>query len=207
MGGIDVNKLSFLFQYILNPKTVGAVFPSSGFLGDKMIEDVNFKDAQYIAEYGPGTGVFTDKLIRKRNSKTVILLVEHNNQFYSLLQEKYKEVNNVFIVHGSAENIEQHLKEYGIPYVDYVISGLPFASLPQHVSRKILLSTIKVMKEDGRFITFQYTKFKKAFINQFFSQTDIKREYRNFPPAYILSCTHSKKHTEESYEFKNTNCR
>ncbi|MFS0783219.1 class I SAM-dependent methyltransferase [Bacillus sp. 1P06AnD] len=201
-----MNNIFFLYQYIMNPKTVGAVFPSSRFLGDKMIERINFKKAKYIVEYGPGTGVFTEKLIKNKESKTVILLVENNKEFYSLLNEKYKEEENVFIVCGSAENIEQYLREYDIPYVDYVISGLPFSSLPTNVSNNILVNTTNILKEDGRFITFQYTKFKKAFINQFFTKIEQEREYRNFPPAYIFSCIKSKKHSEEFDDVKNTYC-
>lgn len=198
--------IGFLYQFIINPKTVGAVFPSSSFLGDKMIERINFEKAKYIVEYGPGTGVFTEKLIKNRNPKTIILLVENNKDFYSLLKEKYKDKDNVFIVYGSAENIEQYLKDYDIPYVDYIISGLPFSSLPKNVSSNILSNTCKILKGDGEFITFQYTKLKKGFINQFFQMIDIKREYRNFPPAYIFRCTKSKKYMEGFYDVENTNC-
>ncbi|WP_338450951.1 rRNA adenine N-6-methyltransferase family protein [Niallia oryzisoli] len=185
--------LSFLFQYITNPKTVGAVLQSSTFLGDKMVEGINFQKAKYIIEYGPGTGVFTEHLLEKRNRKTIILLVENNKEFYNLLKEKLKEEKNVYIVHGSAENIEQYIFDCGIPYADYVISGLPFASLPKQVSNNILLNTTRILKKDGEFITFQYTKFKKAFIEKFFKKIDVKREIRNFPPAFVFSCAMSEK--------------
>ncbi|MGN7408367.1 class I SAM-dependent methyltransferase [Sporosarcina sp. SAFN-010] len=188
-----MKKVSFLIQFLVNPKTVGALLPSSSFLGEKIIENIDFKEAEYIVEYGPGTGVFTEKLIEKRDPMTKILLVENNEKFYTLLKEKYRETNNLFIVYGSAENIERYMREYGIPYVDYVISGLPFSSLPTSVSSEILSNTAKILKEDGQFITFQYTKIKKVFIEQFFTKLEMKREYRNFPPAYIFSCTTSKK--------------
>ncbi|CAM5366389.1 hypothetical protein LSPH24S_08871 [Lysinibacillus sphaericus] len=35
-----MKKLSFLFQFMVNPKTIGAIVPSSSFLGDKMIEKI-----------------------------------------------------------------------------------------------------------------------------------------------------------------------
>ncbi|MEC2196790.1 rRNA adenine N-6-methyltransferase family protein [Bacillus subtilis] len=184
-----MKRLLFLFQYIGNPRTVGAILPSSRFLGDKMMEGIDFKKAKYIVEYGPGTGVFTKKLLEKRNPETIILLVEQNKEFYSLLKEKFKDERNLFIVYGSAENIIEHLREYGIPYIDYVISGLPFASLPKGVSNKILLETSKILKKDGEFITFQYTLFKKTFFEQFFTKIDVKRELRNVPPAYVFSCS------------------
>ncbi|MFJ7406230.1 MULTISPECIES: class I SAM-dependent methyltransferase [unclassified Lysinibacillus] len=202
-----MKNLSFLYQFIVNPKKIGAILPSSSFLGDKMIEKIDFKEARFIVEYGPGTGVFTEKLLKKRNPNTVILLVENNIKFCSLLKERYKGKDNVYIKCGSAENIEQYLKEFNIPCVDYVISGLPFSSLPNKISYEILLNTTKIIKDNGVFITFQYTKLKKAFIKQFFAKLDIAKEYRNWPPAYIFSCSVSKKHTEELDDVKNINCR
>ncbi|MDR4433713.1 class I SAM-dependent methyltransferase [Bacillus tequilensis] len=194
-----MKRLLFLFQYIGNPRTVGAILPSSRFLGDKMMEGIDFKKAKYIVEYGPGTGVFTKKLLEKRNPETIILLVEQNKEFYSLLKEKFKDERNLFIVYGSAENIIEHLREYGIPYIDYVISGLPFASLPKGVSNEILLETSKILKKDGEFITFQYTLFKKTFFEQFFTKIDVKRELRNVPPAYVFSCSMPRNDMGELY--------
>ncbi|MGE6599681.1 class I SAM-dependent methyltransferase [Bacillus proteolyticus] len=191
--------LSFLFQYIAHPRNIGAVIPSSKFLADKMLESIDFKKAKYIVEYGPGTGVFTKKLLEKRNVNTTLLLVENNKEFDLLLKEKFKKEKNLYIVCGSAENIDEYLKGHCIPYADYIVSGLPFSSLPQNVSNKILLTTTKILKEDGKFITFQYTKFKKNFINRFFAKIDVKRELKNLPPAYVFSCS-TPKNKGEYYE-------
>lgn len=181
--------VSFILQYIVHPKEVGALLPSSAYLGNKMIEGVNFSRAKYIVEYGPGTGVFTDKILRKREPRTKLILVENNKQFYTMLKEKYNHDKNIIIVNGSAENIIQYLRDFEIPYVDYVVSGLPFASLPAIVSHSILSNTRKILDKDGIFITFQYTKLKKALIQQYFSKVKVKREIRNMPPAYIFQCT------------------
>ncbi len=35
-----MKRLLFLFQYIVNPRTVGAILPSSRYLGDKMVEEL-----------------------------------------------------------------------------------------------------------------------------------------------------------------------
>lgn len=184
-----MKRLSFILQYILNPRTVGAILPSSTKLSEKMVQSINFNKAKYIVEYGPGTGVFTDELIKQRNKDTVLLIIENNNEFYNLLNNKFKGENNLFIINDSAENIEKYLKMYDIPYVDYVISGLPFASLPKNVSCMILNKTNKILRKEGKFITFQYTLFKKEFISEYFKKIDVKRELINIPPAYILSCT------------------
>lgn len=202
-----MKRLLFLFQYIIKPRTVGAVLPSSRFLAEKMMGKIDFHKAEYIVEYGPGTGVFTKKLLEKRQPGTMILLIEQNEEFYALLQEKYKEEQNLFIVHGSAEHIESHMKEHGIPYADYVVSGLPFASLPKKVSADILTDTAKILKDNGEFITFQYTQYKKALIEQFFPKTEVRREFRNIPPAYVFSCSLPQKKREDSYGDNHSNRR
>jgi phospholipid N-methyltransferase len=183
-----MKNLIFFLQYILKPRTVGAIIPSSKYLGNRMMDNIDFPNANYIVEYGPGTGVFTEKLIEKRNPNTVIMLVECNQEFYKLLKEKYKNEKNFYIVNGKAENIDTYLTDSGIPFVDYIVSGLPFGSLPRNVSKDILAKTKKALDKDGKFITFQYTKCRKKFISQFFKKIDVKREFRNFPPAYIFNC-------------------
>ncbi|MDF9495382.1 hypothetical protein P5772_23275 [Bacillus cereus] len=90
------------------------------------------KKVNYIVKYGLSTGVFTEKLIKRRNLKTIILLVENNKKFLILLKAKLKEKEkgNLLIVYRSVENIEQYIRENDITtYIHYVISCLPFASL------------------------------------------------------------------------------
>lgn len=132
--------------------------------------------------------------------------MEQNEEFYLLLKETFKDEKNVFIVNGSAENSSQYVKDYGMPYIDYVISGLPFASLPTTVSANILLDTAKILKRDGEFITFQYTTLKKPFFEQFFTKIDVKRELRNVPPAYVFSCSMPQNDLEELYGVERSYC-
>jgi phospholipid N-methyltransferase len=180
--------IKFIKQYIKKPSTVGAVLPSSDNLASKMIEDVDFNASKCIVEYGPGTGVFTEKLIQSRSKETILILMEYNQDFYNMLVDKYKQEKNLYIINDSAENIAKYLKDYKISEVDYIVSGLPFASLPKNVSSNILNVSKEILKKDGKFITFQYTLFKKEFINKFFGKIDIKREIKNIPPAYVFSC-------------------
>jgi len=184
-----MERLSFIKEYITSPRIVGAILPSSKYLTSRMIENIHFNRASYIVEYGPGTGVFTEKIIKRRKRDAVVLLFESNKEFHNLLKEKYKDEPNLYIINDSAEYIEKYLVMYDIPWIDYVVSGLPFASLPHNISSNILKQTKKHLKEDGKFITFQYTLLKKNFIGQFFNKVSIKREVRNVPPAYVFCCS------------------
>ncbi len=183
-----MKELSFILQYIKKPRTIGAILPSSKYLANKMIEGVDFGQAECIVEYGPGTGVFTEKLLENRNENTIIMLLEYDYEFYRLLKDKFRYEENLIIIHDSSENVDKYLAKHNIDSVDYIISGLPFASLPQQISEDILKKTQKVLKKDGKFITFQYTLFKMNFIKSFFKDISLKREFRNIPPAYVLNC-------------------
>lgn len=179
---------NFLKQYLKNPRTVGAVAPSSQKLADKMVEDIDFANAACIVEYGPGTGVFTETILRRKKAETIFLAVEFNQAFYELLQEKCKGEQNFILVNGSAEHLSQYLAEYHIEKVDCIVSGLPFASLPGDVSNRILTLTKQTLKDHGAFITFQYTLLKMKLFQEYFSRIETKRVLFNLPPAHVLTC-------------------
>jgi len=187
MGG-KMGYKAFLLQYIFKPRTVGAILPSSKYLAEKMVAGINFDNAECIVEYGPGTGAFTEKILQNRKSDTVVILFEMNNAFCKALEKKYGGEPNLYIINDSAQNIGQQLESRSIMYADYIVSGLPFASLPQDVSLNILTETKKHLNPIGMFITFQYTLLKKDLITRFFDKIEIERELRNVPPAYVLRC-------------------
>lgn len=178
----------FIIQYVKNPRTVGAVAPSSGKLADKMIEDINFLNASCIVEYGPGTGIFTEKILNKKKDSTVFIAIEYNTEFCKILKERFKDETNFILINDSAENVKEYLNIYGIFKVDYIVSGLPFASLPDVMSKKILLVTKEVLKGKSEFITFQYSLFKMKLFRTYFGKIKKKKVFLNFPPAYVLKC-------------------
>ncbi|MGL4847630.1 MAG: class I SAM-dependent methyltransferase [Clostridium sp.] len=176
----------FILEYIKNPRSVGAIAPSSKYLAEKMISDINFKEAKCIIEYGPGTGIFTEKLLSRVKEDTIVILIEINKEFYNILKEKYGYKNNVIVLNESAENIDKILERYSIEKVDYILSGLPFTSLPSDVSKNILSKTASILKGGTGFITFQYSLLKVDFFKKYFSTLKYKRVLRNIPPAYVL---------------------
>ncbi|MCX7904830.1 MAG: SAM-dependent methyltransferase [Caloramator sp.] len=183
----------FINQFLKNPKFTGAILPSSKRLCYKMIEDVAFEKAKFIVEYGAGLGTFTEELIKRKGKETILLVIEYNKAFYDILLKKFGHIDNCFIINDSAENIKKYLDKYGTNKVDYVISGLPFASLPKGLSHNILKNTNDILSNDGLFITFQYTLFKLKLFKSYFKSIKIKKTFINLPPAYVLVCKNFKK--------------
>ena len=180
--------ITFLTEFIKHPKNTGAIAPSSNILSKKMVDAINFEKAQYIVELGPGTGSFTREIMKRKKAETIFILIEINEIFFEKLQKQFEGDASVVVIHGSAENIQKYMEELKIEKVDYILSGLPFTSLPKEVSFRILKNVMETLQENGEFITFQYSLVKKEFIQAFFPEISLKKVWLNFPPAYVFSC-------------------
>jgi phospholipid N-methyltransferase len=178
--------MRFLYEYIKHPRSIGAVAPSGRRLSRKMMMPIDFEHADVIVEYGPGTGSFTQELIMSRKPDTALILIEQNEHFCRQLELKYGKMQHVRIIHGNAEHVNLYLRELGFQKADYIVSGLPFTSLPKQVSDSILTATKTALGGSGKFITFQYSLVKRSYFEQYFSITDKLKELRNLPPAYVL---------------------
>lgn len=147
---------------------------------------IDFDKADCIVEYGAGTGVFTQDVAARKRPDTTYIVIEQNDRFYEILRKQFYGMPGVVLIHGDAANVCGFLREQGFRHADYIISGLPFTSLPQQVSRRILSQTQKAIGIEGIFITFQYTLLRKTFLENYFNIQKIVRVWRNLPPAYVL---------------------
>ncbi|MCM1314390.1 MAG: hypothetical protein NC244_03360 [Alistipes senegalensis] len=178
--------MNFLLEYLRHPRKIGAVVPSGNSLARKMMKPIDFKSAKVIVEYGSGTGSFTRELVIHRKPETVLILIEQNELFCRELEKIFCNQPNIYIINGSAENVNTYLAQHGFENANYIVSGLPFTSLPARISENILKATKKAIGNNGRFITFQYSLVKKKFFEKYFRITDHLKEIKNIPPAYVF---------------------
>ena len=173
-------------EFLKHPRRIGAIAPSGRHLSEKMMAPIGFNSAKVIVEYGPGTGSFTKELAARKKNDTALILIEQNETFCEQLRASFDSLPNLFIMHGSAMNVGQYLEACGCRSADYIVSGLPFTSLPAAVSDDILNATKLALGPEGHFITFQYSLVKKKFFEQYFQITDCRKVVKNLPPAYVL---------------------
>ncbi|SDL24939.1 class I SAM-dependent methyltransferase [Natronincola ferrireducens] len=178
----------FLKEFVKKPRLIGAIAPSSKYLTEKMIENIDFLKSECIIEYGAGTGVFTEKLLARMKDDTLLLVFENNRNFYQELVKHYGHKKNVKIINDSAENVVRYMNEYNLTKVDYIVSGIPFASLPFNIAENILKDTKKILAAEGKFITFQYSLIKLQTFKIYFREINYKKVILNIPPAYVLNC-------------------
>ena len=182
-----IEKIEFIYQFLNKPKTVGAITPSSRYLTKKILSFVDFRKEELILlEYGPGTGPFTSEIIKYLKPTDQLIVIELNPKFAADLKEKFKDHKNVKIHEDCVANTKKILDKEGIKQVDYIISGIPFSSLPKDVIQDILINTKSTMSNATLFLTFQYSKFKKESFEKYFEIIDVKFVFRNIPSAFVF---------------------
>ncbi|MBI1837924.1 MAG: phospholipid methyltransferase [Flavobacteriia bacterium] len=180
-------KKTFLKQFWKEKKMVGSIRPSSRFLTEKMLENVDFQNSKVIIELGPGTGVFTKKIIESMSADTVLLVFELNDNFHALLHNEIKDPR-VILIHDSAEKIDQYLMMNNLHAADVIISSLPFANFPEDLRDRIIQKSFSSLAPKGLFVQFQYSTQSKKILKNIFKDVSISFTPLNFPPAFVYTC-------------------
>lgn len=179
-------KRAFIKQF-WKDKSVGAMSPSSKYLGDKMIENIDFNSDKVLVELGPGTGVFTDQIIEKMAADAVLYVFELNDEFYTQLSNRIKD-ERVSILHDTAENVAKHLTDNGQEHADVIISSLPLAMFSKELRNSVLKASVDALKTDGVYIQFQYSLQALGLLKKSFRNVSIRFTALNFPPAFVYTC-------------------
>lgn len=181
-----MNTLSFLKESIRHLRTTGAVVRSSKYLVKEMLKPVDFKHAKVIVELGAGDGVLTHEILRQMQPDSRLLCFEINVQFCEILRG----INDprFILIEDSAANLGEHMKRLGITEIDYVISAIPFVSLPDELSYSIVQGCYKSLKKTGLYIQFHYSTLIKKMYRRIFGNVDTNFVPLNFPPAFVMIC-------------------
>lgn len=179
-------KTKFLKQFFKDRQMVGAVAPSTRFLAEKMLENVDFKTAKTIIELGPGNGVFTEIMLERMAPDARLYVFELNDEFHKLVSEKITD-SRAEIIHDSAENIADYVPEAGS--ADAVISSLPLMVFPEKLRAKVVSAAHKALCDSGKYIQFQYSLQSKRYLEGIFDDVSIRFTIRNLPPAFVYTCS------------------
>ena len=185
--------LQFFRTFLRHPTKVGAVLPSSARLARELAGDLDLQAGDVVVEFGPGTGPITAVIAQQLRPDVDFVAIERDPGFHGRLRERFPSLD----IHlGSAEDVAGILAERGLGAPRYILSGLPFASLPLPVQEGVIRGVSTVLRPDGEFRTFQYVhayglpaarKFRQAMQDRFLRQRRSSAVLRNAPPAYVLS--------------------
>lgn len=163
---------------------IGAAFPCTQFVTDKILAPIDFDTARFIVEYGPGVGNMSMEVLRRMRSDAKLLVLELNEDLVEFLKTEYHD--HRFIACGrSAADVEAVLREYKFGRPDYIISSIPFSNMPSSIAERIAHATKTVLKPDGKFLIWQYRSTVLDFIRPYFKHIDYDYEVVNAPPVRL----------------------
>jgi phospholipid N-methyltransferase len=175
----------FLRGFIKNPVMVGSIIPSSRILIEKMLGPVDWTNTRLFVEYGPGVGTFTRPVLELLSPDATLVTIDTNPDFTRYLKESIDDPRLVAVT-GSAADVEKILADRGLGKADYVLSGLPFSTLPPGIGEDIAQATAGVIRPGGAFLVYQFSPKVLDFIKPHFDHIKRGFEWINVPPATLF---------------------
>jgi phosphatidylethanolamine/phosphatidyl-N-methylethanolamine N-methyltransferase len=144
----------FFKGFIKHPVMVGSIIPSSDRTVKKMLAPVDWENTKLFVEYGPGVGTFCQPVLDRMRPDATLLVIDLNVDFIEFLRKTIRD-SRFIAVHGSAADVNEIIGQFGFKHADYVLSGLPFSTLPDNLGPIIAKETAKAIRPGGAFMVYQ----------------------------------------------------
>jgi len=178
----------FARNFFKYPNMLGWLLPSSRFLVGRLLRQVDWKEARLIVEYGPGVGTFTREILDRMSPGATLVVFETNGEFVQFLRQSLRDPR-LHIVHESAVEVNNILAGLGRGRADYIISGIPFKTLPDDLREPIVRATQGALQPQGAFLVYQFSRTVLPYLQQVFGNVHQDFEPLNILPARLFYCT------------------
>ncbi|MEM7255875.1 MAG: methyltransferase type 12 [Pseudomonadota bacterium] len=175
--------VTFFKEFIRNPRQLGSVIPSSGFLKRRIIRVAGVANAHTIVELGPGNGGTTRAILAAMPADARLLSIELNEGLYQL-NSRITDTRYT-AHHGSATDLAEILATHQLPAPDVIISGIPFSTMDKSIARDILHSINKQLAVDGRFVAYQVSDKVRRLNTAANMPCTQETEWLNVPPLRV----------------------
>ncbi len=215
------DQVVFLQQLKEGFETIGALFPTSTPACRALVADVaRHQGPKTILEVGCGTGAVTQELINLLGPDDKLVLCELNEKFVHHLQHRFETesgwanvAHQVEFYTGSATDLE------GEDRFDYIISTLPFTSLPADLVDTLFTRYRQLLKPAGvlTYIEYAYLRSLRTQLtpgdqmrrtNKILDEQIANFQFRresvgaNLPPAWVRSLRFAPAKPEQALEIK-----
>ena len=174
----------FFRGFIKHPVMVGSIIPSSAKLIEKMLSRVDWANTKVFVEYGPGVGTFCGPILERMAPDATLIAIDTNPDFIHYLAARIPDSRFV-PVQGSAADVRTILADRGHAHADYILSGLPFSTLPPGIGPRIASETHAALRPNGAFLVYQFSPKVRDFLTPHFARIDHDFELINIPPAQL----------------------
>ena len=178
-------ELLFLRRWLAHPLKVGAVLPSSPWLGRLVARNVALGPDEYVVELGAGTGTVTRALLGSGIPADRLFVVEIDPDLCTFLR---REIPAAQVIQGDATQLRALLPANVAGKVRTVISGIPMVTLPMPLQRRMVDAWFDVMAPGGRMLQYTYSlvsPLPEARLGLRGRRCGIVM--RNIPPAWVWS--------------------
>jgi phospholipid N-methyltransferase len=175
----------FFEGFLEHPVMVGSIIPSSRYTIRKMLAPVNWDECRLFVEYGPGVGTFCRPVLNRLRRDGTLIVIDTNPLYIDYLKATISDGRFVPVL-GSAAEVEEIVKAHGHDHADYVLSGLPFSTLPDGVGPEIAAATHRVLRPGGAFLVYQFSAKARDFMARHFRRIDQGFELLNVLPVRLF---------------------
>lgn len=179
----------FLFakNFAKHPTHIGWMFPSSRFVVQEVLKQINWGTARVIVEYGPGVGTFTGEILKRMHPDAKLVAFETNADFCSYLRKSIND-RRFILLHQSATEVDSALKQLGLPQADCIISGIPFKTIPEELRGEIVRKTHAALRPQGQFLVYQLSGAVRPYLETVFGRVRHDFEFLSIPPGRLFYC-------------------
>lgn len=171
---------------ILHPRRVGAVWPTSRSAVRDLLDMTDLSGAKLVAEFGVGTGVYTEETLRRLPPDATLLAFEVDEDLADAVAGRLGGDGRLRVVRDSAENVEAYL---GGGRLDAAVSSLPLTTLPRDVTGNVLRAAQRSLKPDGALLVLQYSNAALPHLERYFAPIRRRVSPLNVPPAVLFACS------------------
>ena len=169
-----------------HPRTVGAVWPTSRRAVEDLLDMGALGRADVVVEFGAGTGVYTEGILRRLHPGARFLSYEVDGALAAAVARRLPD-RRLEVVNASAERVGGHLEALGRK-ADVVVSSLPFSTLPGPVRQNLLDAARGALAPGGHFLVLQYSKTVLPELERRFPKIRHRFSPLNLPPASLFAC-------------------
>lgn len=180
--------LLFAKNFLQHPKMLGSLIPSSRFLVGRLLGKIDWARARTIVEYGPGVGTITAHILARMAPQARLIAFEMNRDFVGYLRRAFPDPR-LHVVHGSAETVGMELDRLELEGADYIISGIPYTTMPEQLRGRIMHESREALNPGGAVLVYQFTRAVLPYLRTYFNQVYQDFEPFNILPARLFYCT------------------
>ena len=172
------------------------MWPTSRWAVRDLLDMGDLPRARTVVEFGIGTGVYTSEILKRLHPEATFLAFEIDPDLASAAAARLEDPR-LRVINDSAENVENYLEG---AKADFIISSVPFTSLPGDMRHSLLDAARDALAPGGQMLVLQYSTTVLPDLQRLFPSIRRRLSPLNIPPAFLFACSASGADTQDTPE-------